>query len=157
MLLKAKASSLTDLPSRVDSRQEHGLYFFTREEAIQTLQFTVEAFWRQFALWVTDTQVKQDLIISRALVSIYQSPFLSERLAFQTLHGACKIVLDGKSPRSTKLAQKSSKIGCQRTEKITQKEGEKPESDNPSFSFHIDPSWALLLLLHKWSVNPKPF
>jgi len=50
MLLKAKASSLTDLPSRVDSRQEHGLYFFTREEAIQTLQFTVEAFWRQFAL-----------------------------------------------------------------------------------------------------------
>jgi len=50
MLLKAKASSLTDLPSRVDSRREHGLYFFTREEAIQTLQFTVEAFWRQFAL-----------------------------------------------------------------------------------------------------------
>ena len=44
MLLKAKASSLTDLPSRVDSRQEQGLYFFTRKEAIQTLQFTEEAF-----------------------------------------------------------------------------------------------------------------
>jgi predicted transcriptional regulator of viral defense system len=44
MPLKAKASSPTDLPSWVDSRQEQGLYFFTREEAIQTLQFTEEAF-----------------------------------------------------------------------------------------------------------------
>ena len=44
MPLKTKASSLTDLPSWVDSRQEQGLYFFTREEAIQTLQFTEEAF-----------------------------------------------------------------------------------------------------------------
>ncbi|KKL06831.1 hypothetical protein LCGC14_2592110, partial [marine sediment metagenome] len=43
MPLKTKASSLTDLPSWVDSRQEQGLYFFTREEAIQTLQFTEEA------------------------------------------------------------------------------------------------------------------
>lgn len=41
---KAKASSPTDLASWVDSRQEEGLYFFTREEAIQTLQFTEEAF-----------------------------------------------------------------------------------------------------------------
>lgn len=44
MPLKAKASSPTDLPSWVDTRQERGLYFFTREEAIQTLQFTEEAF-----------------------------------------------------------------------------------------------------------------
>jgi hypothetical protein len=44
MPLKAKASSPSDLPSWVDSRQEQGLYFFTREEAIQTLQFTEEAF-----------------------------------------------------------------------------------------------------------------
>jgi len=44
MPLTAKASTPTDLPSWVDSRQERGLYFFTREEAIQDLQFTEEAF-----------------------------------------------------------------------------------------------------------------
>jgi len=44
MFLKVKASSPTDLPSWVDSRQEQGLYFFTREEAIKVLQFTEEAF-----------------------------------------------------------------------------------------------------------------
>ncbi len=39
--------------------------------------------WRQFAPWVTDAQVEQDLIISRALVAIFQSPLLAERLAFR--------------------------------------------------------------------------
>jgi predicted transcriptional regulator of viral defense system len=41
---KAKTAFSSDLPSWVDSRQEQGLYFFTREEAIQSLQFTEEAF-----------------------------------------------------------------------------------------------------------------
>ncbi|HAR49065.1 MAG TPA: hypothetical protein DCR81_02980 [Smithella sp.] len=41
---KAKTATSRDLPSWVDSRQEQGLYFFTREEAISTLQFTEEAF-----------------------------------------------------------------------------------------------------------------
>lgn len=41
---KAKTATSSDLPSWVDSRQEHGIYFFTREEAISTLQFTEEAF-----------------------------------------------------------------------------------------------------------------
>jgi predicted transcriptional regulator of viral defense system len=41
---KAKTSSSSDLPSWVDSRQEQGLYFFTREEAIGTLQCTEIAF-----------------------------------------------------------------------------------------------------------------
>jgi len=41
---KAKTATSSDLPSWVDSRQEQGLYFFTREEAIATLQFTEEAF-----------------------------------------------------------------------------------------------------------------
>ena len=41
---KAKTATSRDLPSWVDSRQEQGLYFFTREEAIATLQFTEEAF-----------------------------------------------------------------------------------------------------------------
>ena len=44
MPLKVQTSSPTDLLSWVDSRQEQGLYFFTREEAIKTLQFTEEAF-----------------------------------------------------------------------------------------------------------------
>ena len=39
--------------------------------------------WRQFAPWVTDAQVEQDLIISRALVSIFQNSYLAERLAFR--------------------------------------------------------------------------
>lgn len=39
--------------------------------------------WRRFAPWVTDAQVEQDLIISRALVAIFLSPFLAERLAFR--------------------------------------------------------------------------
>lgn len=41
---KAKTATSSDLPSWVDSRQEQGLYFFTRGEAISTLQFTEEAF-----------------------------------------------------------------------------------------------------------------
>ncbi len=44
MPFKAKGSPPTDLPSWVDSRQEQGLYFFTREEAIHKLQSTEEAF-----------------------------------------------------------------------------------------------------------------
>jgi predicted nucleotidyltransferase component of viral defense system len=39
--------------------------------------------WRQFAPWVTDAQVEQDLIISRALVAIFQNSYLAKRLAFR--------------------------------------------------------------------------
>jgi predicted nucleotidyltransferase component of viral defense system len=39
--------------------------------------------WRQFAPWVNDAQVEQDLIISRTLVAIFQNPVLAERLAFR--------------------------------------------------------------------------
>lgn len=39
--------------------------------------------WRKFAPWVNDAQVEQDLIISRALVAIFQNPVLAERLAFR--------------------------------------------------------------------------
>lgn len=39
--------------------------------------------WRQFAPWITDAQVEQDLIISRALVSIFKNSYLAERLAFR--------------------------------------------------------------------------
>jgi predicted nucleotidyltransferase component of viral defense system len=39
--------------------------------------------WRRFAPWVSDAQVEQDLIISRALTTIFQSPLLAERLAFR--------------------------------------------------------------------------
>ncbi len=39
--------------------------------------------WRSSAPWITDAQVEQDLIMSRALVAIFQEPFLAERLAFR--------------------------------------------------------------------------
>lgn len=39
--------------------------------------------WRRFAPWINDAQVEQDLIISRALVAIFQNPVLAERLAFR--------------------------------------------------------------------------
>ena len=39
--------------------------------------------WRRFAPWVNDAQVEQDLIVSRALVAIFQSRLLAERLAFR--------------------------------------------------------------------------
>ena len=39
--------------------------------------------WRQNAPWLNSEQVEQDLLISRALVEIYQHPFLSQRLAFR--------------------------------------------------------------------------
>ncbi|MDI6726613.1 MAG: nucleotidyl transferase AbiEii/AbiGii toxin family protein, partial [Smithellaceae bacterium] len=39
--------------------------------------------WRRFAPWINDAQVEQDLIISRVLVAIFQSPLLAERLAFR--------------------------------------------------------------------------
>ncbi len=39
--------------------------------------------WRETVPWTEDTQVEQDLIICRALISIYQDEFLSKRLAFR--------------------------------------------------------------------------
>ena len=39
--------------------------------------------WRQVAPWISDAQVEQDLIISRALVSIFQDEFIAEQLAFR--------------------------------------------------------------------------
>jgi len=39
--------------------------------------------WRQIAPWVSDAQVEQDLIISRALVCMFQHSSISEQLAFR--------------------------------------------------------------------------
>lgn len=39
--------------------------------------------WRQFAPWVSDAWVEQDLVISRALVELFSDPFLKENLAFR--------------------------------------------------------------------------
>jgi len=41
-------------------------------------------------------------------------------------HGAYKVVLEGKSYRSTKPVPKSTKINCQKAEKTTPKGGENP-------------------------------
>jgi len=39
--------------------------------------------WREQAPWVVDAQVEQDLVLSRALVEIFQEPSLARRLAFR--------------------------------------------------------------------------
>ncbi len=39
--------------------------------------------WRQHAPWINDQQVEQDLVISRALVALYQQPHIVESLAFR--------------------------------------------------------------------------
>ena len=39
--------------------------------------------WRNFAPWRVDTQVEQDLIISRALISIFSDSFLQAKLGFR--------------------------------------------------------------------------
>ena len=39
--------------------------------------------WREQAPWADDTDVEQDLIITRALLGIFADPFLCERLAFR--------------------------------------------------------------------------
>jgi predicted nucleotidyltransferase component of viral defense system len=50
--------------------------------------------WRRFAPWVNDAQVEQDLIICRALVAIFQSPLLAERLAFRGATALHKLYFD---------------------------------------------------------------
>jgi predicted nucleotidyltransferase component of viral defense system len=39
--------------------------------------------WKSFAPWVSDAQVEQDLVISRALIDIFSNPLLSKKLAFR--------------------------------------------------------------------------
>lgn len=39
--------------------------------------------WRQVAPWQEDTQVEQDLVISRALVQLFSNDFLQDQLAFR--------------------------------------------------------------------------
>jgi len=39
--------------------------------------------WKEFVNWNENTQVEQDLILTRALVAIYREPFLKENLAFR--------------------------------------------------------------------------
>ncbi len=39
--------------------------------------------WRRQAPWIQDFQVKQDLIVSKALVNIFSDPVLSKAVAFR--------------------------------------------------------------------------
>lgn len=39
--------------------------------------------WRQFAPWVSDAQVEQDLIISRAIVAVFEHDGLANQLSFR--------------------------------------------------------------------------
>ena len=39
--------------------------------------------WRQYAPWIFQSQVEQDLVLSRALVLLFQQPVIQETLAFR--------------------------------------------------------------------------
>ena len=39
--------------------------------------------WRQYAPWIFQSQVEQDLVLSRALVLLFQQPIIQETLAFR--------------------------------------------------------------------------
>jgi CHASE1-domain containing sensor protein len=39
--------------------------------------------WKEFAPWPEDAQEEQDLVIEKALLELFASPFLQERLAFR--------------------------------------------------------------------------
>ena len=50
--------------------------------------------WRARAPWVQDSQVEQDLVISRALVEIFSHPVLADGLAFRGGTGGSLIPRD---------------------------------------------------------------
>ena len=50
--------------------------------------------WRARAPWVEDSQVEQDLVISRALVEIFSHPHLRESLAFRGGTALYKLHID---------------------------------------------------------------
>ena len=39
--------------------------------------------WRQNAPWTYQSQIEQDLVLSRALIALYQKPIIQEFLAFR--------------------------------------------------------------------------
>lgn len=49
--------------------------------------------WRQHAPWVSDDDVEQDLVISRAIVELFERPFIRERVAFRGGTALHKLVL----------------------------------------------------------------
>lgn len=53
--------------------------------------------WKEYAPWMTEAQVEQDLILSRALIEIYSNPYLKEELAFRGGTALNKIFLKSAS------------------------------------------------------------
>ena len=53
--------------------------------------------WRGVVPWPSDAQVEQDLVISRALVEIFNQDFLSQQLAFRGGTALHKLFIDDKS------------------------------------------------------------
>lgn len=49
--------------------------------------------WRQYAPWANDDDVEQDLVISRAIVDLFNTPFLRDRLAFRGGTALHKLIL----------------------------------------------------------------
>ena len=53
--------------------------------------------WRSVVPWPSDAQVEQDLVISRALVEIFNKDFLNQQLAFRGGTALHKLFIDDKS------------------------------------------------------------
>ena len=51
--------------------------------------------WRRHAPWPTDAQVELDLVIERALIDLFSSPFLKKNIAFRGGTALHKIYLVG--------------------------------------------------------------
>ncbi len=62
----------------------------------RVLDFITE--WRRFAPWVHDSQVEQDLILSRTLTEIFNVPEAADALAFR---GGTALYLSARGERPT--------------------------------------------------------
>lgn len=50
---------------------------------IQIISINAISQWRQLAPWIYQSQVEQDLVISRALIALYQNPLIQNSLVFR--------------------------------------------------------------------------
>ena len=63
--------------------------------------------WQHHAPWQTPEMVEQDLIISRALVSLYEDPYLREKIAFRggTAYNKCHFKIAARYSEDIDLVQ----------------------------------------------------
>jgi len=68
--------------------------------------------WRSFAPWISDAQVEQDLLICRALISLFSNKLISESLAFRGGTALHKLFLKPPSRYSEDIDLVQTKAGA---------------------------------------------